>query len=173
MWRRTLILIVLSPLAGVQSVSAQTGFRGGGDPRLSNYLNRKPVLSPYLNMFRVGEDANNYYNLVQPQMDQLKLNRQNDSNFDSLQRQLSNMSIGSNRQTTTPSTGHSTGFMNYSHFHGNSPAAGGGGMRGSASARSRGAAASGGSGYGSSMARSMLGRFGGGGGLNASKPSGS
>src|SRR5438067_3804138 len=72
----------------------------------------RPPVSPYLNLARPGNSALNYYNLVRPEFEFRNA-------YQSLQQQL-------NRQETAlsqvaadalPTTGHTTSFLNYSHFY--------------------------------------------------------
>jgi hypothetical protein len=103
---------------------AQVGYR----PSASS-----PAYSPYLNLTRPGNLANNYFGLVRPQID-----AQNSIN--SLQQQYSTLNqavmnpTATDQQYAPPTTGHAATFMNYGHYFpgigtGARPMTAGGGMR--------------------------------------------
>lgn len=137
------IALVLAGLIGVSSQIAQAQYGpsyGNRGSRSFNYsINRRPTISPYLNLFQGPSAANNYYNLVRPQMGQIRTNRQFNSDVTVLDRQVLMMEQGATGQNTIPSTGHTTHFGNHMHYYGNHPASGGyvGATRGAAGLRGR------------------------------------
>ncbi|HKB37283.1 MAG TPA: hypothetical protein VKD72_12585 [Gemmataceae bacterium] len=80
-------------------------------PPLGGPFNPPPT-SPYLNLNRGGNPAINYFNLVRPEFEFRNA-------YQSLQRQV-NLNRDLVREALTeegvPATGHSTSFLNYSHY---------------------------------------------------------
>jgi hypothetical protein len=76
----------------------------------------QPAVSPYLNLTRGGNLANNYFNLVRPQIDTR-------NSLQSLQSQVNTLDAGLQPGATAPelSTGHAVQFMNYSKYFGRTP----------------------------------------------------
>jgi hypothetical protein len=99
-------LAVLGVMAFESSARAQIG-----QPRPVS----SPAYSPYLNLARPGNAANNYYGLVRPQID-----FQNQVN--TLQQQYGVLSRDVNAPAADqvlppPTTGHAAQFMNYSRYY--------------------------------------------------------
>jgi hypothetical protein len=72
-----------------------------------------PTTSPYLNLTRPGNRAVNYYNLVRPEFEFRNA-------YQSIQSQINRSSTvggASIGEEGLPTTGHSTSFLNYSHFY--------------------------------------------------------
>lgn len=84
----------------------------------------EPTVSPYLNLFNdtfLGDGVDNYNTIVRPQLRQQQFNQQVRREAQSLNRRVQQLSArpafdprGSQQQSPT---GHSTGFMYYSHFY--------------------------------------------------------
>jgi hypothetical protein len=104
----------------------------GARPALAQYpLGPRPLnpygppgYSPYLNLLRRGNPTFvNYYGLVRPELD-LRYTA------GSLQQQVNNVGAQANANTQAiaglPETGHTTAFMNYSHFFGGGAGGGAG-----------------------------------------------
>ena len=102
--------------------------------RHSSYFNRQPIskpfkhveqrptVSPYLNLLRDDSGATaNYQTLVRPQMEQIDFNRQQERQFDRLDRQFQNFRSESaypqDGSVEIRETGHTTRFMNLSHYY--------------------------------------------------------
>jgi hypothetical protein len=102
--------------------------------RQSHYFNRQPIskpfkhiqqqptVSPYLNLVRDDSGAAaNYQTLVRPQIEQLNFNRQQELQFDRLDRQFQNFRSESafpqEGSVDIRETGHTTRFMNRSHYY--------------------------------------------------------
>lgn len=87
-------------------------------------VQQRPTVSPYLNLVRDDNGAAaNYQTLVRPQMEQIDFNRQQQTRLDRLDRQFQSFRnenaypIQGSEQLRE--TGHSTRFMNRSHFYPN------------------------------------------------------
>jgi hypothetical protein len=79
-------------------------------PPPTSPFQRSPV-SPYLNLFRGGNPAVNYYGLVRPQVDtQNALQRLQ-------QQQNLNLTLPATADASLFITGHPARFMNYSHYY--------------------------------------------------------
>lgn len=86
---------------------------------------RQPSYSPYLNLTRPGNVANNYYGLVRPELEFR-------NSVNNLQQQYNNLNQPANNLNSVeapfPGTGHATSFMNLSHYYGNRGRTTGGGQ---------------------------------------------
>jgi hypothetical protein len=112
--KQTVLLVgtLLVWFGGVTAASAQPAFLPGGVlPQ-----NAPPVVSPYINLLRNGNNGNrtdlNYYGLVNPQVNY-------GTSIGSLQQQVgSNSQIITdlNTQLATPITGHRSSFMNNNRY---------------------------------------------------------
>jgi hypothetical protein len=78
-------------------------------------IQRQPSYSPYLNLTRPGNLANNYYGLVRPEIDFRNSINNLQQRYGALNQQNTNPNA---TETEFPGTGHSTAFMNYSHYYG-------------------------------------------------------
>ena len=112
-----LILLVWtsSPVLAQRKSTARSGARQGN---FNNTLSR-PAVSPYLNLLRTDSSpAQNYYNLVRPQIDQRDATLQQGSQINRLRSDVQKAPgfRGSAVARMSP-TGHHAGFMNTSHFH--------------------------------------------------------
>jgi len=104
---------------------ARGAFGGALNKPFSNVF-RRPTVSPYLNLFRDdGRGAvSNYQTLVRPQLEQIELMQQQTRQTRSLQR-LNRQVQQLQQQAAFPisgstqirATGHTTQFMNLSHFY--------------------------------------------------------
>ncbi len=72
----------------------------------------RPPISPYLNLFRTGNPAINYYGIVRPEVEFRRA-------YQGLQQQVATQGqeIDQNAEQGVPSTGHTTQFMNFSHYY--------------------------------------------------------
>ena len=96
--------------------------------RYNSAPSSRPVVSPYLNLLRPSSpDLPNYQTLVQPQLNQMRINRQQSSELQRAQHQLRTAQSRSNEVPLGPfrPTGYATRYLNYSHFYGTSGGAGG------------------------------------------------
>ncbi len=94
-----------------------------GGPSIShNYRDlafRRPTVSPYLSLFdRSGSSTTPYYSYVKPRLEQQAENRRVQQQTAQLQQELNQVSARSNaaQQAGRLPTGHTTVFMNYSHY---------------------------------------------------------
>ncbi len=80
---------------------------------------RRPTLSPYLDLFsRPGGTNTAYYSYVKPEMERRAQERRVQQETASLRQQLNQVSARANaaQQAGRLPTGHTTVFMNYSHY---------------------------------------------------------
>jgi hypothetical protein len=106
---------------------AQARSHGPGRSSYLNTLNR-PVISPIFNLDRAGGTAaENYFNLVRPQVDQRAATLRQGGQLNQLRHEVETSPgfHGSAVARMSP-TGHHAEFMNMSHFH---PSGGSGGKR--------------------------------------------
>jgi hypothetical protein len=101
-------LAVLGTLACSSGARAQ--YPGQPRPTASS-----PAYSPYLNLLRPGNTANNYYGLVRPQLDF-------QNQVSTLQQQYGalNQTVNgqpADQQLALPATGHGAVFMNYGRYY--------------------------------------------------------
>ena len=88
-------------------------------------INPRPTVSPYLNMFRGGSGAINYYGVVRPQIETSRQLYQ-------LQQEVQQTApaivvpLDPQPQGLTSFTGHPVSFQNYAHFYGGRGGSGGG-----------------------------------------------
>lgn len=127
--------IALMSLSFATSVAhAQGRSTGRSGARQGNYSNTlsRPAVPPILNLNRAGATpAENYFNLVKPQVEQRNATLQQGSQINQLRSDVQKAPgfRGSAIARMSP-TGHHAGFMNTSHFHA-------GGAVGAAGKRSR------------------------------------
>lgn len=127
---------VRTPFTGVTATDALSGrrpaagFNAGGSrsnvtSKPFSNLNRRPTVSPYLNLFNESFDEGgtdlNYQTLVRPQLQQQRINSQLQRQTQALNQRLQDIAAqpaysprGSTRQAPT---GHSTFFRVYSHYY--------------------------------------------------------
>jgi hypothetical protein len=74
-----------------------------------------PAYSPYLNLTRPGNAANNYYGLVRPQIDFQNQVYGLQQQYGALNQSINNAS--SDQPMALPATGHAATFMNYANFY--------------------------------------------------------
>jgi hypothetical protein len=123
----TLGLAVVAALASGRTAHAQIGY----PPRTSA---SSPGYSPYLNLLRPGNVANNYFGLVRPQIDAQYA-------FNGIQQQIGTLNQNINNvsavdQAAGPlTTGHAATFMNYGHYFPGAAGARAGGARPGAARR--------------------------------------
>ncbi|RIK83162.1 MAG: hypothetical protein DCC68_04290 [Planctomycetota bacterium] len=94
-----------------------------GGPSLSNNWRdlayRRPTVSPYLSLFdRAGSSTTPYYAYVKPRLEQQAENRRFEQQQTQLRQELNQVTARANaaQQTGRLPTGHTTAFMNYSHY---------------------------------------------------------
>ncbi|HEV3345132.1 MAG TPA: hypothetical protein VG125_32445 [Pirellulales bacterium] len=155
--RVSLVGLALALVVGQGSLAAAQGGRRTGMRRYQNAV-AEPTASPYLRLIQPGSDPGlNYFNLVQPQMQQQRLNQQQTQNYQALGRQLQQDErqgpFGAMTQMRATG-GRAASFQNYSHYYPRMGGGGGGGGGGATPSRTYQSA--GGSGGG------MMGGFGGG-----------
>jgi hypothetical protein len=118
---RTFVLSVFAlAVVCATAASAQAqGFGGYYQGRGDNPVG--PTVSPYLNLLQSTQfGVTNYQSLVRPLIDQGNaINRQGNS-LNRIQQQINSPSAGGSGYGGAPNsrgTGHTTFFMNYSHFY--------------------------------------------------------
>jgi hypothetical protein len=79
--------------------------------------NRPPAFSPYLNLFRGGSPAINYYGLIRPELQFRQAIQSLNNDLTSNQNAINNLESGLGVVTTT---GHPTQFMNLGGYFMNS-----------------------------------------------------
>jgi len=83
----------------------------------------RPAVSPYLNLQnRSGSAANNYYNLVRPQIDYGNAINKLQQQSTATQQNLSNFEAA---ESTLPATGHAVGFQTHLKYFMNAGSSGG------------------------------------------------
>lgn len=127
-----------------QSAEAQSVRRSGKIRRYQTL--GEPFVSPYLRLVQPGSQPGfNYFNLVEPQLQQMENTRLNASRIQGLNRDLQQQAKETpyGRQLRIRATGGAASYKNYSHFY---PAMGGGG--GGAARQYKSSASSGAGGFG-------------------------
>jgi hypothetical protein len=104
------------------SFDRQAGFNRQPISKPFKHVQRQPTVSPYLNLVRDDSGAAaNYQTLVRPQMEQIDINRQQEMQFDRLDRQFqdfrSESAYPQQGSLDIRETGHITRFMNRSHYY--------------------------------------------------------
>jgi hypothetical protein len=107
MSRTALAAAGLVVLLSAGAARAQPQF---GGQQMSPY--GRPVISPYLNLFRPGNLGINYFGLVRPQIEAREA-------FEQLRITSQLPPTGSDPQSPIPITGHRTTFGNYQAYFGN------------------------------------------------------
>jgi hypothetical protein len=102
----------------VASVTPTANAQPGYQPRPSA---SSPAYSPYLNLTRPGNLANNYFGLVRPQIDTMNSVYQLQQQYGALNQSIANPT-SMDQQLPPPTTGHAATFMAYGHYY---PAIGG------------------------------------------------
>jgi hypothetical protein len=100
-----------APLALLLCCWAPGAQAQGGYARPAISPGSRPTVSPYLNIVRQGNPALNYYNLVRPEFEFRNA-------YQGLQQQVTRQTTAIDQMDASllPATGHSTSFMNYSHY---------------------------------------------------------
>src|SRR5262249_16465841 len=91
--------------AGVLTSGSVAPAQAPGAPR--------PAYSPYLNLARPGNAANNYYGLVRPEIEFRNSISGLQTQYGALSQEVHNPITA---ETPLPATGHKTYFMSYSHY---------------------------------------------------------
>lgn len=137
-----MLLLVGSGQASMSTADAQAPRGRSGR---SSYRNRlaRPVVSPYLNLNRpFGDPAVDYFTLSRPPLDLQANQFRQQQNLQNLRQevQADEQMLGGfgRQQRMLPGTGHTAGYLNYSHYYQNlqgppqnlaGQGAGGGGRR--------------------------------------------
>lgn len=101
-------LVVACLIAGTQRAEAQGGYRGSADNPVG------PTVSPYLNLLNTDQfGVTNYQSLVRPLVQQGNAINRQGNELNRIQQQISSPRGGYGGAAT----GHTTFFMNYSHFY--------------------------------------------------------
>jgi hypothetical protein len=109
------LVLACATAASVQAQGVGGFYQGRGDNPVG------PTVSPYLNLLQSTQfGVTNYQSLVRPLIDQGNaINRQGNS-LNRIQQQINSPSAGGggySGATNSRGTGHTTFFMNYSHFY--------------------------------------------------------
>jgi hypothetical protein len=105
----------------VQSVPRLPQTRRGGKP--FENMQSEPALSPYLTLYGTGTNGGNqvqnYFAFVRPQLDQLDANRQQQRQIEQLQKQLQKISTqsGAGAPQSSANTGISAHYMDTAQFY--------------------------------------------------------
>jgi hypothetical protein len=105
----------------VQSVPRLAQTRRGGKP--FENVQSEPAISPYLTLYGTGSNSGNqvqnYFGLVRPQLDQLDANRQQQRQIEQLQKQLQKISSQSSpvAPQSSPNMGMSAHYMDTAQFY--------------------------------------------------------
>ncbi|MEX2186441.1 MAG: hypothetical protein WD875_06595 [Pirellulales bacterium] len=117
---RTILATAAILLVGVLESDANAQY---GAPSIrQNYrdiVTRGPTVSPYLSLFnRSGSSTTPYYSFVKPRLEQEAENRRAQQQTAQLRQELNQVSARANaaQQAGRLPTGHTTVFMNYSHY---------------------------------------------------------
>jgi hypothetical protein len=124
-----LMLIGVVSLAECESAFAQSIRRPGKMSRYSTGMG-EPFVSPYLRLVQPGGDPGfNYFNLVQPQLQQMENTRLNATRIQGLNRDLqqTKQTTAYGPQLGIRATGGSASYRNYSHFYPSMSSGGAGG----------------------------------------------
>lgn len=127
MFAAVAMIVTDAPCSAQQPSSSYEASSGLTSPSRPNRTRpqRKPTVSPYLNLFRPGASPGaNYNTLVRPQLEQQARNRQQDTairNLSNRQQQISNLISPFGRSVPNaqaPTTGHPTQFGNLGSYFG-------------------------------------------------------
>lgn len=117
--KRTCYRVVVASLVAVSLVAvdalplrAQGRSARSGRAGYRNTLSR-PAVSPYLNLARGSDPALNYFTLTRPPIDLRAQQFRQQQAAQGLQREIDQ----GLRASELPPTGHSAGYMNYSHYY--------------------------------------------------------
>ena len=119
--RVLLILVALAAVLFVIPAGAHAQYqRPSVNPRLNTL--RRPTVSPYLELLRQGgapiQGLPTYQTRVQPQLQQGRVNRQQQAQIQRLQAQVARQgTLERGGAFELRTTGHRSFFMNYSHFY--------------------------------------------------------
>jgi len=81
-------LLILVAMVSFISVASESRAQFQDFARRSLLQNRRPTVSPYLNLVNSGGGAQNYFTLVRPALEQRQRNIQSDTRFRQLQQNL-------------------------------------------------------------------------------------
>ena len=116
------LMLMLAAWIVVAACENQAHAQFGG-PSLSNNWRdlayRRPTVSPYLSLFdRAGSSTTPYYAYVKPRLEQQAENRRIEQQQTQLRQELNQVTARANaaQQAGRLPTGHTTAFMNYSHY---------------------------------------------------------
>jgi hypothetical protein len=108
---------------GLTDRSLSTTRKGGAKPFAN--VQRRPTLSPYLNLLRNdGDDLGglpNYHTFVRPMLQQQRTNRSTSRQIQGLSQEVQavnrQLAYQSSESSVLRPTGHQTVFMNFSHYY--------------------------------------------------------
>jgi hypothetical protein len=116
--RISLALVAIAVVGSVAATSARAQYQGGLYRGRSDNPNG-PTVSPYLNLLQNNNQLNGqptYQSLVKPLIDQQSAIQRQGNSLQQLQQQVGTQGGGGGPQRAT---GHTTFFMNYSHYYPN------------------------------------------------------
>jgi hypothetical protein len=165
------VVVVMLPVFSLTIVPSVTFAQIGGD-RIQRPMST-PAFSPYLNLFRSGDNSGpvmNYFGLVRPQLDSMQQNQQLGENLQTLQ-SMQMMQGRQSQQMAGPALGYSqlgiTGHpVVFQSFQGAAGGAGGGGGFGGGGIGGGGFGGGGFGGGGGGFGGAGAGGFGAGGGFS-------
>lgn len=117
-----LVLVVVVGV-GVWSASEQSASAQGRNPAADvfrRYSSRRPSVSPYLNLLNNNPTgtATPYQSLVRPQLEQQRVNQQQQQTIQGLQQHLRSQARANvGGAGIERGTGHQSVFMNYLHYY--------------------------------------------------------
>jgi hypothetical protein len=115
-------LLISAAVLLVAALEADARAQYGGPSISNNYRDltfRRPTVSPYLSLFdRAGTSTTPYYAFVKPRLEQQAENRRLEQQTTQLRQELNRATAQANaaQQQGRLPTGHTTVFMNYSHY---------------------------------------------------------
>jgi len=117
------LVFTVSMFGPTRQAKAQT--RQIGRSSIRDATTRRPTVSPYLRLLEGGGSlfSTPYQSLVVPEIQRRRTSLEQSRQLSQLRQQM-NASLMQNAQTTNGqlrATGHTTFFMNYSHFYPNAP----------------------------------------------------
>lgn len=109
------LLAVLSAVA-LLAAAGEAAAQGYGRSSAAGRIQR-PTVSPYMNLFRQGNNGlPNYQTLVRPELQQQRVNTYQQGEIGQLRSQIASEQRA-NQVAPLPATGHESHFRFYSHFY--------------------------------------------------------
>ncbi len=113
--------VVLTVLMFGAASQANAQYRRYARDSIRNAVTRRPTVSPYLQLLEGGGGlfATPYQSRVRPDVQQLQFNRQQNQQISQLRQQVNSSLLQDPRNADggLRATGHTTFYMNYSHFY--------------------------------------------------------